>query len=239
MENEKYKLERKIVISDIKLAKEKSKRNIIMILLSSMLCGFVLSTVIDNFDTIESILILIVISVVLGSILYFVSISAFYFITDSFTNITQLESCKKYIEEELKYKIQAKDTLSNFNQDVIKKYAKSKLTDKDYETILKCIEFSINSRKFEIENDANELTVTEKSTKLKELKWFYEILDVFTTRSKPSPFEKTTALNCVYTYFDTMIDIRDFNENISDERKNELYQKITELNSVIFKLELQ
>lgn len=233
MENEKYKLERKSIIVDIKLEKEKSKRNIIMILIYSVICGLFL------FDDNDGILGLIISSIILGGISFFVTTIAFAFASDSLTNTNCLEAHKRHLEEEIKYNFQDKNTLSNFNIDKIKKYAKSKLTDKDYETILKCIEFSINSHKFEIENDANELTVAEKSTKLKELKWFYEVLDVFTTRSKPSPFEKTTALNCVYTYFDTMIDISAFNENISDERKNELYQKITELNSVIFKLELQ
>lgn len=231
MENEKYKLERKLIIADIKLDKEKSKRNIIMILLCSILCGFVFSLIID-----ENILGLIVMSIIFGCILYFIVMFAFAFVTDSFTSITYLQNRKSALEEELKNNFQDKNTLSNFNVDKIKKYAKSKLTDKDYETIRKCIEFSINLYKFEIENDDNELTATEKSTKLK---WLYDTLDVFTKRNKPSPFEKTTALNCVYTYFDTMIDISAFNENISDERKNELYQKITELNSVIFKLELQ
>ncbi len=234
MDNEKYKLERKSIIVDIKLEKEKSKRNIIMILLCSILCGFVFSLLID-----ESILGLIIMSIIFGCILYFIVMFAFVFVTDSFTSITYLESRKKHLEDKLKYDFQTKDILSNFDKNKIKNFAKGKLTDKDYETILRCIEFSINSHKFEIENDDKELTGAEKSTKLKELKWFYEVLDVFTTRSKPSPFEKTTVLNCVYTYFDTMIDISDFNENISDERKNELYQKITELNSVIFKLELQ
>lgn len=234
MDNEKYKLERKLIIADIKLEKEKLKRDIIMVLLCSILCGFVFSLLID-----ENILSLIVMSIIFGCILYFIVMFAFAFASDSLTNTNCLESYKRHIEEELKNNFQDKNTSSNFNIDKIKKYAKGKLTDKDYETILRCIEFSINSHKFEIENDDNELTVTEKSTKLKELKWFYDVLDVFTTRSKPSPFEKTTALNCVYTYFDTMIDISDFNENISDEHKNELYQKITDLNSVIFKLELQ
>lgn len=233
MGNEKYKLERKLIIADIKLEKEKSKRNIIMILIYSVICGLFL------FDDNDGILGLILSSIILGSISFFITTIVFAFASDSLTNTNCLESYKRHIEEELKNNFQDKNTSSNFNIDKIKKYAKGKLTDKDYETILRCIEFSINSHKFEIENDDNELTVTEKSTKLKELKWFYEALDVFTTRSKPSPFEKTTALNCVYTYFDTMIDISDFNENISNERKNEMYQKVTELNSVIFKLELQ
>lgn len=230
MDNEKYKLERKLIIADIKLDKEKSKRNIIMILIYSVICGLFL------FDDNDGIIDLILSSIIFGSLSFFVTTIVFTFSSDSLTNTNSLESYKRHIEEKLKYDFQDENTLSNFNVDKIKKYAKSKLTDKDYETIRKCIEFSINLYKFEIENDDNELTVTEKSTKLK---WLYDTLDVFTKRSKPSPFEKTTALNCVYTYFDTMIDISAFNENISDERKNELYQKITELNSVIFKLELQ
>ena len=230
MDNEKYKLERKLIIADIKLEKEKSKRNIIMILIYSVICGLFL------FDDNDGILGLIISSIILGGILFFITTIVFAFASDSLTNTNCLEAHKRHLEEEIKYNFQDKNTLSNFNIDKIKKYAKSKLTDKDYETILKCIEFSINSHKFEIENDANELTVAEKSTKLK---WLYDTLDVFTKRSKPSPFEKTTALNCVYAYFDAIIDISDFNKNISNERKNETYQKITELNSVIFKLELQ
>ena len=237
MENEKYKLERKLVILDIELEKKKTKRGIITLLLYSILSGFVLTSLNFDFDSITDFLYLIIMSILFGGFLYFITL-LLDGLAEFFIETTQLESRKKYIEEELNYKFQTKDTVSNFNPKTIKKYAKGKLTDKDYETILKCIEFSINLYKFEIESD-DELTNAEKSTKLDNLKSFNKTLDVFTTRSKPSPFEKTTALNCVYTYFDTMIDISDFNENISDEHKNELYQKITELNSVIFKLELQ
>ena len=101
MNEDRSKLEYEITIVEKKLDKEKSKRNIIMIILSSILCGFVFSTVIDTFDTIESILILIVISIISGSILYFISISAFFAVTDWFTDIPHLKDRKSALEEKL------------------------------------------------------------------------------------------------------------------------------------------
>ena len=104
MDNEIYELEKEIFIVDRKLEKEKSKRNIIMILLSSLLCGFVLNAIIDNFDTVESILGLIISSIISGTILYFVSISAFAAVTDMFTDITHLKTRKSALEEKLNNK---------------------------------------------------------------------------------------------------------------------------------------
>lgn len=96
MDNEKYELEKELVTVDKKLEKEKTKRNIIMILLCSILCGFIFSLLID-----ENILGLIIMSIIFGCILYFIVIFAFAFVTDSFTSITYLESRKKHLEEKL------------------------------------------------------------------------------------------------------------------------------------------
>ena len=107
MENEKYRLERKSIIVDIKLEKEKTKRSIINVLLYSILSGLGLTSLNNDFDSITDILCLIIMSIIFGIILYFITL-LFDGITNFFTETTQLESRKKYIEEELKYKIQQK-----------------------------------------------------------------------------------------------------------------------------------
>lgn len=102
MDNERYELEKELFIVDKKLEKEKSKRNIIMILLYSILCGFVLTAINKNFDTLADVLGLIITSIVFGGILYFITIFAFDAVTNSFTNITYLESRKSALEEKVK-----------------------------------------------------------------------------------------------------------------------------------------
>lgn len=96
MDNERYELEKEYIAVDKKLEKEKGKRNIIMILLYSILCGFVFSIFIKNIFG------LIFISTISGIILYIITLFAFDAVTDLFTNITYLESRKKHLEEKLK-----------------------------------------------------------------------------------------------------------------------------------------
>lgn len=99
MNDERSKLEYELTVVEKKLDKEKRKRNIIMIVLCSVLCGFFNDN--DNFDTILDVVGLIVGSVFLGSILYIVAILTFAAVTDLFTSITYLQSRKNHLEEKL------------------------------------------------------------------------------------------------------------------------------------------
>ena len=101
MDNEKYKLEKEYSIVDKKLEKEKEKRTIIMILIYSVICGLVCTAINDNFESFMDIIGLIIGSIFLGGFFYFITMTAFVFVTDSFTSITYLESRKKHLEEKL------------------------------------------------------------------------------------------------------------------------------------------
>lgn len=102
MDNEKYELEKELYNVDKKLEKEKGKRNIIMVVLFSILCGFIMYSISGGVDTLKNFLYFIIMSIVFGGILYFTTIATFAFVTDSFTSITYLESRKSALEEKVK-----------------------------------------------------------------------------------------------------------------------------------------
>jgi len=230
MDNEKYKAERNLVIVDIKLEKEKTKKWVIMILLYSILSGIGMYAISGGFNTLKDFLCFIIMSIIFGSILVFITMVIDYVVV-FFTDINSLEDRKKHLKD-----IIGNQNTTRFDRNKIKKYAKSHLTDKDYETILMCIDFSIFLTENEIEGNDDKLIVKEKSEEFKKLN---QIREVFIKQSKLTPFQINSALNCVYDYFDTMIDLQQFDRNVSDEYKENLFQRIETLNSVIFKLELQ
>lgn len=102
MDNERNRLEYELDVVEKKLDKEKRKRNIIMILLCSILCGCGMTAINDNFNSFTDIILLIIMSVFFGTIIYFVAILAFAAVTDLFTSITYLQSRKNHLEEKLK-----------------------------------------------------------------------------------------------------------------------------------------
>lgn len=103
MNDERSKLEYELTVVEKKLDKEKRKRNIIMILLCSILCGCGMSAVNDNFDSFTDIILLIIMSIFFGTIIYVIAIMAFAAVTDLFTSVTYLESRKNHLEEKLNY----------------------------------------------------------------------------------------------------------------------------------------
>lgn len=102
MDNEKNRLEYELDVVEKQLDKEKRKRNIIMILLCSILCGCGMTAINDNFNSFIDIILLIIMSVFFGTIIYVVAILAFAAVTDLFTSITYLQSRKNHLEEKLK-----------------------------------------------------------------------------------------------------------------------------------------
>ena len=101
MNEERSKLEYELIVVEKKLDKEKRKRNFIMVTLSSILCGIVMYTISGGINTLENFLYFIIMSIFFGTILYFVSISAFAAVTDLFTNIPHLKDRKSALEEKL------------------------------------------------------------------------------------------------------------------------------------------
>ena len=102
MNEDRSKLEYELTVVEKKLDKEKRKRNIIMIVLCSILCGCGITAINDNFDSLTDIIFLIIMSVFFGTIIYVLSILAFAAVTDLFTSITYLQSRKNHLEEKLK-----------------------------------------------------------------------------------------------------------------------------------------
>ncbi len=101
MDEERSRLEYELTVVEKKLDKEKRKRNIIMIVLSSILCGIVMYTINGGVDALENFLYLIIMSIFFGTIIYILSILAFAAVTDLFTSITYLQSRKNHLEEKL------------------------------------------------------------------------------------------------------------------------------------------
>lgn len=102
MNEDRNKLEYELTVVEKKLDKEKRKRNIIMIVLCSILCGCGITTINDSFDSLTDIIFLIIMSVFFGTIIYVLSILAFTVVTDLFTSIAYLQSRKNHLEEKLK-----------------------------------------------------------------------------------------------------------------------------------------
>lgn len=101
MNEDRNKLEYELTVVEKKLDKEKRKRNIIMIILSSILCGIVMYIISGGINTVEKFVYLIIMSIFFGTILYFVSISVFAAVTDYFTDIPHLKDRKSALEEKL------------------------------------------------------------------------------------------------------------------------------------------
>lgn len=101
MNDERSKLEYELTVVEKKLDKEKRKRNIIMVFLSSILCGIVMYIISGGINTIEKFLYFIIMSIFFGTILYFVAIFTFSAITDLFTDIPHLKDRKSALEEKL------------------------------------------------------------------------------------------------------------------------------------------
>ena len=102
MDNEKYELEKELKIVEQELDKEKTKRNIIMIALCSLLCGSACIAINDNFDSLMDVIGLIVGTIFLGGFLYYIATIAFILVTDWFTDISCLQSRKSALEEKVK-----------------------------------------------------------------------------------------------------------------------------------------
>ena len=234
MDNQKDLLEQELINVDKKLQKEKSKRNIIMILLSSILCGFFLSIVIDNFDTIESILILIVISIISGSILYFISISAFFAVTDWFTDITPLRTRKNALEEKLKV-MQSNTSSSNEIKVSPSVDTKTVFTNEDYQIILKCIDYSIKLSENILNRNNNELSNDEKDCFLEEIQTLNALYYIHYSREKTNFTQNQKTLSCIDEYLDFLK--YELDNTVSEGRKKELLKQIDNTFLVLTKLE--
>lgn len=109
------------------------------------------------------------------------------------------------------------------------------LTDKDYQTMLKCINFSIGLYKNEFENEDDNRTDEEKNDDLETIQSLEELYDIFYSKQKPCFLQNTLAIACVRTYFD-FIDSQ-LKNNPSEERKKLLLKQLEEISSVFPKLE--
>lgn len=87
---------------DTKLEKEKLKRDLILIILSSIFCGMILYSIGHPFENFYGILILVIVSLIIGSALYFFSVNIYIFVTQSFTSIESLSSLLKNLEEQVR-----------------------------------------------------------------------------------------------------------------------------------------
>ena len=101
MENkELFDLERELFNVDKELEKQKGRRNLILIFFYSVIVGLIIS---HFFKTIEfeTIITIIIISLILGVVLWIVPLSVFHLVTDLFTNINSLDVRKKHLTERI------------------------------------------------------------------------------------------------------------------------------------------
>lgn len=101
--NEKEKLftlEKAYQQADKDLEKEKLKRNLILIGIYSVIIGYIVSRFIDPVNLL-AVIEIIVIALISGVAMHFVTIIIFVFVTNYFTNIDALESRKKHLAEEI------------------------------------------------------------------------------------------------------------------------------------------
>ena len=99
--DELYELEKRYYSVDKKLEKEKTKRILILICIYSFISGYIVSHFFDTID-LKAVLEIIVIAIISGVLLCIVPLLIFSFVTDLFTNISDLEDNKKYLTEEIK-----------------------------------------------------------------------------------------------------------------------------------------
>lgn len=101
-ENEKlFELEKRFCSVDERLEKQKSKRNLILIGIYSVISGFITSHLFKTID-LYTIFFIIFISLISGIVLWIVPLSIFRLITELFTNIDSLEESKRHLAEEIK-----------------------------------------------------------------------------------------------------------------------------------------
>lgn len=132
--------------------------------------------------------------------------------------------------------VQTKNSELVYGEDIkLNKIKSNSFSDKDYETMLKCISFSIRLYKNEFEKEDDNRTTEEKEEDLETLQSLEELFDVFLSKQKPSLLQNILAIACVRTYFE-FIDSQ-LNNNPSEERKKWLLQQLEEISSVFPKLE--
>lgn len=106
MDKKRIELMMKFKETDDMLEKEKGKRDLIMVALSSLCCGTLFHIIQSNngspSKSIVEIFGLILVSVIVGGAVYFFSVGAFVLVTQSFTNIESLRSQLKSLEDQIK-----------------------------------------------------------------------------------------------------------------------------------------
>lgn len=132
--------------------------------------------------------------------------------------------------------VQAKNSELVYGEDIkLNKIKSNSFSDKDYETMLRCISFSIRLYKNEFEKENGNRTNEEKEEALETLQSLDELFDVFLAKQKPDFLQNMLALACVRTYFE-FINYK-LNDNPSEEQKRRLLQQLEEISSVFPKLE--
>ena len=141
-----------------------------------------------------------------------------------------------YLNQEETSNVETKNSELIFGEDIkLNKINSNSFSDKDYETMLRCIYFSIKMYKNEFEKEDDNRTTEEKEEDLETLQSLEELFDVFLSKQKPGFLQNILAIACVRTYFE-FIDSQ-LNNNPSEERKKWLLQQLEEISSVFPKLE--
>ncbi len=95
-----FELEKEFSKVDKEVEKEKTKRNLILICIHTVISGFIASWFID-ITSIEATIELIVIALISGIALWSVPLLIFVLVTTLFTNVDSAEARKNYLEREI------------------------------------------------------------------------------------------------------------------------------------------